>query len=400
MAMETGEKKKKDKKSKEKIEDNIPDSLTELPKPSEPTIKRVEPPKPITLQEKGNLPRPTRLPPKFRERIQSNLSNINEQPETSSPLKEETKEGSSTTKNILTPVSIRKHRDSIPNPEQQKEVSKVIPTRIAIEEDHLEEAISNKSSITSDHERVIILSQDLILKQFDVSHIIDRPKEQVWPWLKSKSINIPNSLEMYWKVEASLYSAIAMLHFYSVAYEEGEIAQEIYSKQLKSHLMEAIQLRFKLEKDQKFDYEKFVSVNKLSELFPKGIEKIARVTGSSDIDHAIDEETIQMNYQEIKKLPTKAADYVGNAIELMDIIRLQSIATVERLIPLIEDMKKIIITIKIFDADYWAVKEMDLWIEKLYNKEPGSIPTEEELERFEMYVVRWLNDFRRELKNI
>lgn len=189
-------------------------------------------------------------------------------------------------------------------------------------------------------------------------------------------------------------------HFFSIAYEKGDIAQEVYSKQLKSHLLEAIQLRFKLEKDQKFDWEQFVEENNLMELFAEGIEKLARVTGSSDIDAALDEETIKIDYHEIKKLPTKAADYVGDAIELMDLIRLQSVATVERLIPLLEDMKKLITTIKIFDVDYWAIKEMDIWTEKLYHMKPGTIPSDEELERFEMYVVRWLNDFRRELKNI
>ena len=135
-------------------------------------------------------------------------------------------------------------------------------------------------------------------------------------------------------------------------------------------------------------------------MFAEGVEKLARVTGSSDIDAALDEETIKIDYHEMKKLPTKAADYVGNAIELMDLIRLQSVATVDRLIPFLEDMKKIILSIKIFDIDYWATKEIDLWINKLYHMPPGSIPSEEELERFEMYVVRWMNDFRRELKNI
>ena len=197
-----------------------------------------------------------------------------------------------------------------------------------------------------------------------------------------------------------MYSAIAMLHFFTVAYENGDVAQEVYSKQLKSQLLEAIQLRFKLEKDKKFNWESFVKENKLEELFAEGVEKLARVTGSSDIDAALDEETIKIDYHEMKKLPTKAADYVSNAIELMDLIRLQSVATVERLIPLLEDMKKIIISINIFDADYWAIKEIDLWINKLYHMQPGSIPSDEELERFEMYVVRWMNDFRRELKNI
>ena len=127
---------------------------------------------------------------------------------------------------------------------------------------------------------------------------------------------------------------------------------------------------------------------------------MARVTGSSDIDEAIEEETVKINYEVMAKLPTKVADFVSNSIELTDLIRLQSIATVERLIPLLEDLRKILISAEMFGEDYWVIKEVDSWIKRLYSKEPGSIPDEAELERLEMHVVRWLNDFRRELKNI
>ena len=190
------------------------------------------------------------------------------------------------------------------------------------------------------------------------------------------------------------------MQFFTNANDLGEIAPEVFSKQLRSHLMEAIQLRFKLEKDEKFDWELFVQDNSVQEYFPLGLEKLARVSGSSDIDQAISEETVQMDFQEIKQMPTKAADFVGNSIELMDIIRLQSIATVERLIPLIEDLKKILLSAKMFGEDYWIIKEIDAWIKKLYAKEPGTIPDDAELERLEMHAVRWLNDFRRELKNL
>ena len=84
----------------------------------------------------------------------------------------------------------------------------------------------------------------------------------------------------------------------------------------------------------------------------------------------------------------------------MDIIRLQSIATVERLIPLLEDLRKILLSAKMFGEDYWIIKEVDMWIQRFYAKEAGTIPDNEELERLEMHVVRWLNDFRRELKNL
>ena len=65
-----------------------------------------------------------------------------------------------------------------------------------------------------------------------------------------------------------------------------------------------------------------------------------------------------------------------------------------------EDLKKILLSAKMFGEDYWIIKEIDAWIKRLYKKEAGTIPEEAELERLEMHVVRWLNDFRRELKNL
>lgn len=396
-------KERKEKKKKEKTEpDIIPQNLEEISQ----TETKKQPPRPITLQsKKDGLPQPARLPPRFKNQLKKNLGSENIIPHSNkSENISEVIDKTEIEGKILNPVSIKKTRESIPAPRNIDTVQRpgVKPTRIKLEEPILEELHPeekkkdhlNKSSFSP------IVSQELILKQFDISNIINRPKESGWPWIKSKTINIPHELELYWKAEASMYSAIASLQFITNANEKGEIAPEVYGKQLKSHLMEAIQLRFKLEKDAKFTWDDFVSDNQIDEFFPQGLDKLARVTGSSDIDEAIEGETVKIDYQEIKKLPTKAADFVGNSIELMDIIRLQSIATVERLIPLLEDIKKILLSAKMFGENYWIIKEVDVWTSRLYNKEPGTIPEDEELERLEMHVVRWMNDFRRELKNL
>lgn len=405
MSMNTKEKPKKEKSKDKDSNEPIPDSLQDIPEPEKK--EEIEPPRPINYQEtKGDVPKPTRLPPRFKERFQSKQP---DQPVTK-PLKpdqhiQEAKEEPASPEQksgrVLPPVKIRQRRESIPVPSVEKVQEKVQPTRIELQEEESVAPASTREQVEKTTSELIIKPEDdPLLIQFNVDVLLKKPKEASWPWNTSRTVKIPSEMEAYWKLEASLYSAIAMLHFFSISYEKGDLAQEVYSKQLKSHLLEAIQLRFKLEKNNKFNWESFVKDNNLLELFAEGIEKLARVTGSSDIDKALKEETIKIDYHEMKKLPTKAADYVGNAIELMDLIRLQSVATVERLIPLLEDMKKLIISVQIFDTDYWALKEMDMWTEKLYNMKPGSIPSEEELERFEMYVVRWLNDFRRELKNI
>ena len=385
MAMNTKEREKKDKKKNQKVKENIPQNLQDAPQPRE---EEIAPPRPINFQEtRGDVPRPTRLPPRFKERFEhTQVKQEQTEPvtpaKTTEPVEVKPEPSNTSAKTgILPPVKIRHRRETIPEVEHKEEQRVVQPTRIDLAEDSSVPIQRTEQKGRTASELVTHLEQNSLLKQFNCDEILRRPKEETWPWKTSRTIKIPSDLETYWKIEGSLYSAIAMLHFFSVAYEEGDVAQEVYSKQLKAHLLEAIQLRFKLEKDKKFAWDKFVEENHLQELFAEGIEKLARVSGSSDIDAALDEETITINYQEMKKLPTKAADYVGNAIELMDLIRLQSVATVERLIPLLEDMKKIIISANIFDVDYWSIKEMDLWIDKLYRMPPGSIPSDEELGR-------------------
>jgi len=109
----------------------------------------------------------------------------------------------------------------------------------------------------------------------------------------------------------------------------------------------------------------------------------------------------KLNYQELVKLPTKAADYVSNGIELMDLIRLKAIATVDRLLPLLDEMHGILLqTREVFGDDYWAIKELEAWRMKLSREAPGTLLPDADLERLEMQAVRWMNDFRRELKNI
>jgi hypothetical protein len=85
----------------------------------------------------------------------------------------------------------------------------------------------------------------------------------------------------------------------------------------------------------------------------------------------------------------------------MDLIRLKAIATVDRILPLLDEMQGILkVTDDIFGEDYWALAEINAWRKKLGKEEPSSLLPDKDLEKLEMQAVRWMNDFRRELKNI
>ena len=50
----------------------------------------------------------------------------------------------------------------------------------------------------------------------------------------------------------------------------------------------------------------------------------------------------QIDYSQIKKLPTIAAEFVANAIELLDLLHLETIATVDRVLPYLDEILDIL----------------------------------------------------------
>ena len=111
MSLNTKEKPKKEKKKDNKSTQLIPDSLQNAP---EPQIKdEVEPPRPISFQDaKGDVPKPTRLPPRFKERFQPKhpkTEEVKAKEVSEATVEEKESPELSTNKKILPPVSIR-HR--------------------------------------------------------------------------------------------------------------------------------------------------------------------------------------------------------------------------------------------------------------------------------------------------
>ncbi|MHA2362351.1 MAG: hypothetical protein ACXAC7_00220 [Candidatus Hodarchaeales archaeon] len=423
-------KKKEKEEEKTKSLDNqaVPDDLEKFPEPlPDDSLNKInqesksKPPVPITLSknENGKIKRPTRLPPRFRQQMvktkQEKIIIPDEKKSQKLPIKppvtrrrrRETilKESTNAieTTEIKSKTKIKNNNSAI---KQTREIHQQIQSEEIEQINEVQktpESFEQAQSLSSVLQSELLQKNalDINLPQLDVSPILNRPNEQGWPWIKSKNVKIPTELQTFWKAESSLYSSLALLELFTNANERGEIAPEVYHKQLKAVLMEAIQLRFKLEKDDRFDWLHFIKTNKIENFFPNAFEKMCRIEGSSDIDDALEDETHKMDYQEITKLPTKTADYVSNSIELMDLIRLQSIATIERLIPLLEDMRKILQqTTGLVGKDYFVILEINAWLQRLYQEKAGTILPEKELDRLEMQVVRWLNDFRRELKNI
>ena len=85
MSIDTKKRKKKPEKKEASIEKIESESIPsdQIPNPSE----LIRPPKPITFKEgERQIPRPTRLPPRFKQRL-SKKSTVSKQPSTKSNLK-------------------------------------------------------------------------------------------------------------------------------------------------------------------------------------------------------------------------------------------------------------------------------------------------------------------------
>ena len=253
-------------------------------------------------------------------------------------------------------------------------------------------------------QKIEMISQaEVNLLQFfkdSVAEIKNRPPQEGWPWKKSKKVLFPKQLEFQWRAEGSLFSAIALLEFYHLQHEKGEIEPDFYHRQLKSLLLEALQLIIRLEKEKTFNFEEFVKREKIAEYFPHGLEKVKLAEGTSDLDELIEGKS-RINYQELATLPTKAADYVANVIELIDLLRLKAIATVDRILPLLDELRGILKHSEaIFGDDYWVIAEIDQWRKRLEKEKPGKLLSDKDLEKLELQAIRWNNDFRRQLKNL
>ncbi|MFW9914588.1 MAG: hypothetical protein ACFFGZ_03165 [Candidatus Thorarchaeota archaeon] len=219
------------------------------------------------------------------------------------------------------------------------------------------------------------------------------------PRPSAKAASFPPNLEQLWKLEGELLSCIATLDFLNQVNERGEIHPEIFHRQIKTLLKGAIKSRIQLESSASFNFNSFITRQKLANIYPMGLKVLQMAEGtekSSDIEETVS----KINYAEVTKLPTKAADFVATGIELLDLLRLEDIATVDRLLPLLDEQRAIFSAIALFGDDFWATKEVDEWIRVLNKRRPGTLLPHELAEKLELQAVRWLNAFRRELKNL
>jgi len=206
-------------------------------------------------------------------------------------------------------------------------------------------------------------------------------------------VSFPQNLSKKWDLEAQLLANIGTLDLLSKTYDRGEIDASTYHKQHKTLLSSIIETRAALEPFN-FDVDRFIEEEKIEQSFPSGLAKLKMTEGAED--NIIN----QIDYSQIKKLPTIAAEFVANAIELLDLLHLETIATVDRVLPYLDELLDILTRAPMYGDKHWVTEDIAQWISWMDRQKPGQLLKKNELKKLELQTSRWLSDFRRELQNL
>ncbi|RMG26137.1 MAG: hypothetical protein D6732_21580 [Methanobacteriota archaeon] len=193
--------------------------------------------------------------------------------------------------------------------------------------------------------------------------------------------------------KADLYAAIATIDRLAKHFDRGMVEETLYRRQMKAAISDVFKAQMALEENG-FSMEEFINERKLDEKFPEGVKRLNLVQGLEK------EEDISLSLQKLKDLPAKSADYVANAIELIDVLRLRSIARVEMIVPLLDEMFNIVKDFPNFGQDHWVAVEIDGWRKALLEESPSKLLSEEDAEQLEFDASRWLNEFRNQIRKI
>jgi ubiquitin-protein ligase len=195
------------------------------------------------------------------------------------------------------------------------------------------------------------------------------------------------------ELEADLFASIVTLDNLIQGFEDNEIEQIAYRKQLRSLLRGIFKARMQLEKVG-FNLEEFVKREKMEDRYAKGIRQLRVAEGVETAD------AISIPFDTLKKMPSKTADFVSSAIELIDLTRLRSVARADLLLADIDEMLHILKTFPSIPEDHWVIGDLNNWRDILSKYKPQDVIKEEDCEKLEFQAARWLNDFRRLLKEL
>ncbi|MFX1562418.1 MAG: hypothetical protein ACFFDP_03840 [Promethearchaeota archaeon] len=196
------------------------------------------------------------------------------------------------------------------------------------------------------------------------------------------------------QLKAELYGTIATLDSIVQKFEEGELSPTLYKRQFRSLVRDTLTTRQLLEAEGA-SWEGFIKEERISERFPVAVDKLQIEERAPK-----GEKTVELTAQASAKMAAKAADIVSNIITLIDIAKLGEVARMNLIIPLLDDSIILLTKYPNFPPDYWILVAMKEWQNQLRQRDPHDTLSPDEAKQLEFQSVRWLNDFKRRLREM
>ncbi len=196
------------------------------------------------------------------------------------------------------------------------------------------------------------------------------------------------------ELKAELYGTIATLDSIVEKFEEGDLQPAIYKRQFKSLVRDSLKTRQLLEAEGE-SWDSFVEQEKITTRFPMAIEKLKIGERAPE-----GEKTVELAGQTSVKIAAKTADIVSDLITLIDIAKLGDVARMSLIVPLLDDAIILLTKYPNFPPDYWILVGLKDWRNQLQGRDPNVTLPPEEAKQLEFQAVRWLNDFKRRLREM
>ncbi|MFX1518828.1 MAG: hypothetical protein ACFFCD_02740 [Promethearchaeota archaeon] len=202
------------------------------------------------------------------------------------------------------------------------------------------------------------------------------------------------------ELEAELFATIATLDTLTKSLIEGDLDPTLYKRQLRSLMRDAFKAHMNLDK-MNFNMDTFVKKEKIIEKYPYGAERLRLAEGTMPSMPTSDEvpvATIGPSFVSVSNIAAKTADVVANMIELIDLAKLRSVARIDLIVPNLDDILLLLENFPGFGKDYWVYIEIERWRDNLKKESPDKVIDEKTAKNLEYNAARWLNDFRRRLR--
>jgi len=196
------------------------------------------------------------------------------------------------------------------------------------------------------------------------------------------------------ELKAELYGNIATLDSIVQKFEEGDLSPTLYKRQFRSIVRDTLMARQLLESEGA-SWDGFLKEERIAEHFPVAVDKLQIVERAPQ-----GERSVVLTAQASAKMAAKAADIVSDLITLIDIAKLGDVSRVNLIVPLLDDAVVLLTKYPNFPPEYWILVALKEWRDQLQQRKPEDALTPDEAKQLEFQAVRWLNDFKRRLREM